>query len=135
MNAHPRNRRALWIVVALVLCVGSTAAVAAAKSSTLHLGGKWTGTYNGAYSGSFTINWIQSGSKLSGTINLSSPKGSYGITGSVSGTAIHFGAVTAGAKYKGSVSESGKSMGGTYTAGTSGTGHWAAKKSVPTKKT
>ena len=134
MHGHPRSRRAVSIVVALALCVGGTAAVATAKSSTLHLGGKWTGTYNGAYSGNFTINWIQSGSNLAGTINLSSPKGIYGISGSVSGTAIHFGAVTAGAKYSGTVSASGKSMGGTYTAGSGGTGHWSATKYVPKKK-
>jgi hypothetical protein len=135
MKVHPRRRRALWVAVVVALCVGGMATVATAKSSTLHLGGKWTGTYNGAYSGTFTINWIQSGSKLSGTINLSNPKGSYGITGSVSGTAIHFGAVTAGAKYSGSVTKLGTAMGGTYTAGTGGTGHWAAKKYVPKKKT
>jgi hypothetical protein len=134
MHAQPRRRRALSILVALVLCVGGTAAVATAKSSTLHLGGKWTGTYSGAYTGNFTINWIQSGSKLAGTIHLSSPNGTYGISGSVSGTAIHFGAVTAGAKYAGTVAASGKSMGGTYTAGTGGTGHWAAQKYVPKKK-
>lgn len=135
MHAHPRSRRALGVVVALILCVAGLATMAEARSSTLHLGGKWTGTYSGAYSGSFTIKWIQSGSKLSGTIDLSNPKGNYGITGSVSGTAIHFGAVTAGAKYSGTVARSGASMGGTYTAGTGGTGHWSAKKSVPKKKT
>jgi len=136
MHAHPRSRRALWIiVVALALCIAGTATVATAKSSTLHLGGKWTGTYNGSYSGTFTINWIQSGSKLAGTINLSRPKGSYGINGSIDGASIKFGAVTAGALYKGSVSKSGKSMGGTYTTGNGGSGHWAATKVVPKKKT
>jgi hypothetical protein len=134
MHAHPRSRRALWIGVALALCIAGTATVATAKSSTLHLGGKWTGTYNGSYSGTFTINWIQSGSKLAGTIHLSSPKGSYGIDGSVTGASIKFGAVTAGALYKGSVSKSGKSMGGTYTTGNGGSGHWAARKYVPKKK-
>jgi hypothetical protein len=125
----------MWFVLALALCVGGTATVAAARSSTLHLGGKWTGSYNGAYSGTFTINWTQSGTKLSGSINLSNPKGSYRITGGVTGTAIQFGAVTAGATYTGTVSKSGKSMSGKYTAGTGGTGHWSAKKYVPKKKT
>jgi hypothetical protein len=134
MHAHPRSRRALWIAVALALCVAGTATVATAKSSTLHLGGKWTGTYTGSYSGHFTINWIQSGSKLAGTINLSSPKGSYGINGSVNGSSISFGAVTAGATYTGSVSKSGKSMGGKYVTGNGGSGHWAAQKYVPKKK-
>jgi len=135
MQAHPRSRRALWVAMALAVCIGSTAAVATARSSTLHLGGKWTGTYTGSYSGTFTINWTQSGSKLTGTINLSRPKGIYGINGSVNGDAISFGAVTAGATYTGSVSKSGKSMGGKYVTANGGSGHWAAQKYVPKKKT
>jgi len=134
MHAQPRSRRVVWIVAALALLVGGTAAVATAKSSTLHLGGKWTGTYGGSYSGNFTINWIQSGSTLTGTIHLSNPNGIYGINGSVTGDAIQFGAVTAGATYTGTVSKSGKAMGGKYVTGNGGHGTWGAKKYVPKKK-
>jgi len=134
MHAHPRSRRALWIAVAFALCVAGTATVATAKSSTLHLGGKWTGTYSGSYAGSLTINWIQSNSKLAGTIHLSNPKGNYGINGSVNGSSIKFGAVTAGATYTGSVSKSGLAMGGKYVTGNGGSGTWGAKKYVPKKK-
>jgi hypothetical protein len=133
MHAHPRNRRALVIVVALALCVGSTAAVATAKSSSLHLGGKWTGSYSGSYAGTFTINWTQTGSKLKGTIHLSNPNGIYGINGSVTGDAIQFGAVTAGATYTGTVSASSTAMGGKYVTANGGHGTWGAKKYVPKK--
>ena len=51
------------------------------------LAGTWSGRYSGAFSGTFTLHWTQSGTRLSGTITLSSPKGKYGINGSVHGTA------------------------------------------------
>src|SRR5436305_3016847 len=37
------------------------------------LSGTWTGQYSGAYQGTFTLNWKQSGSNLTGSIKLSTP--------------------------------------------------------------
>lgn len=107
-------------------------AAAAAKPKTTttassHSGlpGKWTGQYSGAYSGTFTLNWTQTGSKLSGNIQLSNPPETTGINGTVSGSTIKFGTVS-GALYNGTVS--GNSMSGNYTT-TAGGGSWSAKKS------
>jgi hypothetical protein len=63
--------------------------------------------------------------RLSGSIALSNPSGKYGISGSVHGSAITFGAVGAGATYTGSVS--GKSMSGSYKSPQGG-GKWSAHK-------
>ena len=90
------------------------------------LAGKWTGSYSGAVSGHFTIHWKQTGSLLHGHIALSSPQGTYGISGSVKKGKIKFGAVSVGAKYKGKVK--GKSMSGTWTSPQGG-GSWSASKS------
>jgi hypothetical protein len=89
------------------------------------LAGTWAGKYGGAFSGTFTLHWTQSGTKLRGSIALSNPKGTYGITGSVHGTAIKFGAVGVGATYTGSVK--GKSMSGKYRSPQGG-GTWSARK-------
>ena len=89
------------------------------------LAGTWSGQYSGGYNGTFTLHWIQTGSKLTGTIKLSSPSGTYGVSGSVQGSAIKFGAVGVGASYTGSVT--GKSMSGTYQAVPKG-GSWSATK-------
>ena len=83
------------------------------------------GRYSGAFSGTFTLGWTQSGSILRGSITLSSPHGKYGIGGSVKGNAINFGAVGVGATYTGSVS--GKSMSGSYKSPQGG-GRWSARK-------
>ena len=127
MYRNPVARRVavLWVAVLLVLC---SCAVALAQSSTLKLGGTWSGKYSGSYSGTFTLKWIEAKSKLAGTIALSKPKGTYGVTGSVSGTSIKFGAVTAGAKYTGAVSKSGTTMSGSYTTADGGKGTWSATK-------
>ena len=89
------------------------------------LAGTWSGKYNGAFNGTFTLHWTQSGTGLSGSITLSSPSGKYGVTGSVHGSAISFGAVGAGATYTGSVS--GTSMSGNYKS-PAGDGTWSATK-------
>jgi hypothetical protein len=124
----------LSIAVAAAICVsGSTVATAKSKHHHRHhhhkhkssLAGKWSGSYSGAFSGTFTLKWTQSGSKLTGTIRLSSPRGKYSITGKVHGGSITFGAVGAGATYKGSVS--GRSMSGTYKTPKGG-GSWSANK-------
>ena len=123
--------RLIGIVAAVALCSAATA-VAAQKTTpptrVPQLGGIWSGSYSGTVSGTFSLHWKQTGSKLTGTINLSTPKGSYGITGSVhQGGGISFGAVTVGATYTGSVSNHAKSMSGKWTSGQGG-GSWSAHK-------
>jgi len=93
------------------------------KSSSV--AGTWSGEYSGAFSGHFTLHWTQSGSSLNGSIVLSYPSGTYGINGSVHGSAITFGAVGVGATYTGSLS--GTSMSGTYNSPKGG-GPWSAHK-------
>jgi hypothetical protein len=137
MHDRLRRRRitaavsTIWLAGLLVVC-GVGTAVAAVDSSRSHssgatLAGKWSGKYSGAFSGTFTLHWKQTGSKLTGSITLSNPKGTYGITGSVRGSAIKFGAVGAGATYTGSLSKSGKSMSGSYKSPQGG-GSWSARK-------
>jgi len=127
-----RRRLALTLAVsaAAVLSVGAGSSWAKNKpvrhkkpSSTLS--GTWSGQYSGGYNGTFTLHWTQSGSKLTGTIKLSQPSGTFSVSGSVHGSAISFGAVSAGATYTGSVS--GNSMSGSYEASPKG-GSWSAKK-------
>ena len=117
-------------VAALLAVCGSSASIAAATSSgtTPKLAGTWSGTYGGSYSGTFKLRWSQVRSRLRGSITLSNPPGTYGITGSVHGTTIAFGAVGAGATYTGSVS--GKSMSGRYKTGDGGSGRWSARKTA-----
>jgi hypothetical protein len=100
---------------------------------TTSLAGTWSGKYSGAFSGTFTLHWTQSGSELTGTITLSgtggkygNSSGKYGVSGSVHGSAITFGAVGAGATYTGSVSGT-TSMSGNYTTPVGG-GSWSAEK-------
>jgi hypothetical protein len=112
-----------WVAALVAVCLSAATALAAVPHSKL--AGTWSGHYSGAYSGTFTLRWTQSGSKLSGSITLSNPKGKYGITGAVRGSAITFGVVGAGATYTGSVS--GKSMSGRYKSSTGG-GAWSAHK-------
>jgi predicted small secreted protein len=109
-----------FLVAACSCTVGAGAAV---NRSQPKLAGTWSGTYSGAYSGTFTLHWKQAGSRLTGSIKLSSPSGTYPITGSVKGSTIKFGAVGAGATYTGSVS--GRSMSGRYKSGPRG-GAWSA---------
>jgi hypothetical protein len=99
------------------------------KAPVRILAGTWTGTYSGGYNGTFTLHWTQSGSKLTGTIKLTSPAGSFSADGSVTGSTIKFGDVSAGATYTGTVSGTGKSMSmsGTYQALPKG-GPWSATK-------
>jgi len=112
--------RTLAVCLVLACCVTTRAAASASN-----LAGKWKGHYGGAVSGHFTLHWKQTGSRLHGSITLSSPKGTYGIGGSVNKGKIKFGAVSVGAKYKGTVR--GKSMSGTWTSPQGG-GSWSATK-------
>jgi hypothetical protein len=135
MNQMFSSRRrpallALAVLGAAVLSVGAGSGWAKHKpvkhpSPVGTLSGTWSGQYSGGYNGTFTLRWTQSGSKLTGTIKLSQPSGTFSISGSVHGSAINFGAVGAGATYTGSVS--GKSMSGSYHALPKG-GSWSAKK-------
>ena len=89
------------------------------------LSGKWAGRYAGTFSGTFTLNWLQNGSKLHGTITLST-SGTVPVNGTVEGDSIKFGTVGSTAvTYTGTVS--GNSMSGSYDT-PSGGGHWSAHK-------
>lgn len=117
------------LLVAGLLAVCSSFAVAAAEgSANLNLAGKWSGKYSDAFSGTFKLQWTQTGSKLSGSITLSKPAGEYGNSGAVTGRTIKFGAVGVGATYKGSVS--GTKMPGSYQTPQGG-GTWSAHKCKP----
>ena len=108
---------------------GSASAPAPAAAAS-GLTGTWQGQYSGSYQGTFTLHWQQSGSKLDGTIDLSSPAASMPIHGSVSGGKISFGTVGQyGITYSGTVS--GNSMSGTYQVkdGRGSTGNWGAARS------
>lgn len=128
MQSHARRRSRSIILVGVVLVAIVCSATATATTATKRpprLGGTWSGSYSGAYNGTFTIHWKQTHSRLAGTIALSSPKGSYGITGSITRGKIHFGAVSVGARYTGTVS--GSSMSGKWTSPQGG-GGWSATK-------
>jgi hypothetical protein len=135
MHTHftRRTRRAflaLWAATLLAVCCTATALATTPTRSTL--AGTWVGSYSGAFSGTFRFTWAQTGSKLHGSIHLSNPPGSYGISGFVGRAGgIQFGVVGAGATYKGTVS--GNSMSGTYKSPQGG-GSWSAHKLVLRKK-
>lgn len=96
------------------------------KSSGSDLSGAWSGHYSGSFNGTFKLNWKQSGSKLAGTINLSSAGNNVPLHGSVNGSSIRFGTVGSEAvTYTGSVS--GNSMSGSYKTPQGG-GSWSANK-------
>jgi hypothetical protein len=122
--------RILCVVSVLAVGCGGTSAIAAVSSSnhaSSKLAGIWLGRYSGAFSGTFTLRWTQSRSKLSGSITLSNPRGKYGISGSVQRSAIKFGAVGVGATYTGTLS--GTSMSGSYKTPQGG-GTWSAQKEI-----
>jgi hypothetical protein len=158
-SAGPRPRNPAWCRRALALAtIAATAALALAacaappKAATAPakapaitapassappsspraqagLTGTWSGQYSGSYHGNFTVRWRQSGTRLTGTIKLSSSPGNLPIHGSVHGSAIKFGTVgSSGITYSGTVS--GNSMSGTYQVGpTAGNGGpWSASK-------
>ena len=129
---HVQPPRLVAIAALVAICGTGTALAANSSSSSLgtaqaKLGGKWKGQYSGAVSGHFTIHWKQTGTKLSGTISLSNPKGNYGIGGSVTNQKIKFGAVGVGATYKGTWK--GSKMSGTWNSPQGG-GSWSAHKVV-----
>jgi len=90
------------------------------------LSGTWSGQYSGPTQGTFTLTWQQSGSDLTGTINISEVGAPVDIKGTVDGNKISFGTVGgAGVTYSGTVS--GNGMSGTYQSA-SGNGTWTATK-------
>ncbi|MGZ4147554.1 MAG: hypothetical protein ACXVPL_07590 [Actinomycetota bacterium] len=99
-------------------------------STGAELSGTWDGSYDGAYKGTFTLDWQESGTKLTGTIDLPSLGGSVPINGTVAGGTIKFGTVgSTNIQYSGSVS--GDSMSGSYkvlTGGGSVGGTWKANR-------
>lgn len=112
--------------IAVAIFVGQPALGAELRAASGPLSGTWSGKYSGAYHGTFTLQWTQSGSKLSGTIKLSTQRSKLSLNGTVRGSTIRFGTVgSAAITYSGSVS--GKSMSGSYrTPG--GGGPWSAHK-------
>jgi hypothetical protein len=133
----PLTSRFLPVAAVLAIAFGSSGGVLTADAKTLKrhkpkttpaLGGTWSGQYSGAYSGTFTLNWQQKGSNLSGTIKLSNPASTLGVNGSLQGTSISFGTVGGyDITYTGSVTSSGKSMSGSWRA-SGGKGTWSASK-------
>ena len=108
----------------------AAASAAPAASAAGGLSGTWSGQYGGAFQGTFTLHWLQSGSQLSGSIQLSNPGNTLSVHGSVAGGSIRFGTVgSGGITYSGTVS--GNSMSGTYQVqnGTGAGGNWSAAKS------
>jgi hypothetical protein len=104
----------------------TTAASTAAAS--VNLSGNWSGKYSGAFVGTFKLSWQQTGSKLDGTITLSTPPQTLSLNGTVSGSQISFGTVGSEAiTYSGTVS--GNSMSGSYQVGGNPGGSWSASKS------
>ena len=126
-----RPGRYVWIAVVLALscsasvALGSTSVNAKTKPKHTSIAGTWSGSYSGAFTGTFTLHWTQRESTLHGSITLTSPKGKYGINGSVHKGKISFGVVGAGATYTGSWS--GTSMSGSYKSPEGG-GSWSAHK-------
>jgi len=106
---------------------GSTSSTNAASSGG-GLSGTWTGQYSGANEGTFTLNWQQSGSALSGMIAISDfGDNQIPINGTINGSTITFGTVgNLTITFTGSAS--GSSMSGTYHA-PNGDGSWSATKS------
>ena len=140
MHVRPRRRsfqratRAMWAAAVVAVCftalvaaspLGASPTRHAAKPKHVSIAGTWSGMYSGAFSGSFTLHWTLKKSRLTGTILLSFPKGTYHISGSTRGKAIKFGAVGVGATYTGTVS--GAKMSGSYKSPQGG-GRWSAHK-------
>ena len=65
--------------LALAIFVGPPALGAGQRSSGLS--GTWSGSYSGTFHGTFTVQWTQSGTKLNGTIKLSTERSKVPLTG------------------------------------------------------
>ena len=120
--------------------LATTATTASAGGSattpTAAAGGGLSGTWSGDYqqtspapaAGTFTLNWQQSGSNVTGTINIPGACNACPISATVNGSSVTFGVVALGGIiYTGTVS--GNSMSGTYaTADTSPRETWKGSK-------
>lgn len=114
----------------------TTAATGAPTEAASGLGGIWGGEYvstsTPGSTGTFILDWTQSGSALSGTISVANSEcvSEGTITGTTDGATITFGAVqgTYAIAYEGTVS--GDSMSGTYSSPSCGNaaGTWQAAK-------
>jgi hypothetical protein len=95
------------------------------------LSGQWSGQYSGAYTGTFNLTWRQSGSNLSGTIEISSLGNKpTNINGSLQGHQIKFGTVGGAAvAFTGTASSSSMSGNWHFQAKHSIGGSWSAAKS------
>src|SRR6476659_4695165 len=126
MRKRNSSRRA--VALATLVAAGAVLGgqLSAADAASTSLSGGWSGKYSGAYHGTFTLHWTQSGTKLNGTIRLSTSRGLLGLKGTVRGSSIQFGTVGGpGITYTGSAS--GRSMSGRYqTPG--GGGPWSAHR-------
>ena len=123
-SSTPRTTTQAAVSTSLTTTV-STATTQTTTASDGGLSGKGKGTYSGTYTGTFVLDWTQSGSKLRGTIDLSTA-GTVPVNGTVDGSSIKFGTVGGSAvHYTGSVS--GDSMSGSYTTA-GGNGSWAAHR-------
>jgi len=126
MGKRNSSRRA--VALATLVAAGAVLGgqLSAADAASTSLSGGWSGKYSGAYHGTFTLHWTQSGTKLNGTIRLSTSRGLLGLKGTVRGSSIKFGTVGGpGITYSGSAS--GGSMSGHYqTPG--GGGSWSAHR-------
>ena len=119
-----------------IATTAAATATAAPTGAASGLGGIWGGEYvstsTPGSTGTFILEWTQSGSALSGTISVANSEcvteGT--ITGTVAGSQITFGAVqgTYAIAYEGTVS--GDSMSGTYSSPSCGNaaGTWQAAK-------
>src|SRR5260221_11243422 len=79
--------------VRVAILVGPPALGAELRATSGPLSGTWSGKFSGAYRGTFTLQWTQSGSKLSGTIKLSTVRSKLSLNGTVRGSTIRFGTV------------------------------------------
>ena len=114
----------------------TTAATAAPTDQASGLAGTWNGAYESTSTpgstGTFILDWTQTGSALSGTISVTASQcvSEGTITGTTDGATITFGAVQGAYSiaYEGTVS--GDSMSGTYTSPSCGNaaGTWTADK-------
>ncbi|MCA1847178.1 MAG: hypothetical protein LC792_29100 [Actinobacteria bacterium] len=115
---------------------GGSATTATSATAATGLSGTWSGTYqqtspiadSGTDSGTFTLNWQQSGSNVTGGISIPGACSNCPISATVNGSTVSFGVVALGAiTYTGTVS--GNSMSGTYATPDSSTkGTWKASK-------
>jgi hypothetical protein len=124
-SSSPASRTPAAVSTPATQVTTTTSTSTETTTSDSGLSGNWKGTYSGTYSGTFVLNWNQSGSKLHGSINLSTA-GTVPVNGTVDGSSIRFGTVGGSAvHYTGSVS--GDSMSGSYTTA-GGDGSWTAHK-------